>query len=547
MSKEALARRVLADPHVEIYPCGRDDIRSGQVDRRVLATLEFLAASGLEPDGHVAQVRPQLLHDVRQRLGALVGQRGRHRRRSTAFRSSATRAPARSPSSRSAACSRSRARSQPHQIISLMDMGGPTLVAGRPRRSHPRRLPAAVRLERKLGASARQPALEQPVGQAGRRDWATSATRSCARSRRSTRSRSSAPPREPRTRATSAHVPRPATASQPSSSASASSTSASRWGRRTVATWCVGVRGRRARRGRVQDAGREAAPHAARPARPPGDRSERRRAAARADLPRVTVVAGDAPSAARRGKAVAGALPWRRATAGVADRRGAAAGQPRHTGSPCGRRRPLRPRGERAQARRVRVGYGTGDELDRGALERGLRPPVRGSRAGAGARCSAPQEEVAGILGDRRRVTPARTWLLRAGLDLDQERIAQAALQLAAALEALAAEVERDEEQTDSRLTGLLARRATPRISAASASRSAVGRSSTPMRSSELLDGARARPSPPPSPLAADRRSVTERQQQRLECRRRRRRPVARRRRWSYGVGPLVTIASRPP
>ncbi len=49
MSKEALERRVLANPDIDVYPCGRDDIRSGQVDRRVLATLEFLAAWGLKP------------------------------------------------------------------------------------------------------------------------------------------------------------------------------------------------------------------------------------------------------------------------------------------------------------------------------------------------------------------------------------------------------------------------------------------------------------------------------------------------------------------
>jgi hypothetical protein len=49
MSKEALAQRVLADPNVQIYGCGRQDIRAGQIDRRVLATLEFLVASGLKP------------------------------------------------------------------------------------------------------------------------------------------------------------------------------------------------------------------------------------------------------------------------------------------------------------------------------------------------------------------------------------------------------------------------------------------------------------------------------------------------------------------
>ena len=49
MSKETLARRVLANPRIEVYACGRRDIESGQIDRRVLATLEYLAASGLRP------------------------------------------------------------------------------------------------------------------------------------------------------------------------------------------------------------------------------------------------------------------------------------------------------------------------------------------------------------------------------------------------------------------------------------------------------------------------------------------------------------------
>ncbi len=49
MSKEALQRRVLADSRVEIYDAGRKDIASGAIDRRVLATIEFLTASGLKP------------------------------------------------------------------------------------------------------------------------------------------------------------------------------------------------------------------------------------------------------------------------------------------------------------------------------------------------------------------------------------------------------------------------------------------------------------------------------------------------------------------
>ncbi|MGH2840718.1 MAG: hypothetical protein ACRDKY_07835, partial [Solirubrobacteraceae bacterium] len=49
MSKETLIQRVLNNPRIEIYTCGRRDIEAGGVDRRVLATLEFLASSGLKP------------------------------------------------------------------------------------------------------------------------------------------------------------------------------------------------------------------------------------------------------------------------------------------------------------------------------------------------------------------------------------------------------------------------------------------------------------------------------------------------------------------
>ena len=46
LPKPLLEQRVLADERIEIYECGRDDIRSGQIDRRVLATLAYLAESG---------------------------------------------------------------------------------------------------------------------------------------------------------------------------------------------------------------------------------------------------------------------------------------------------------------------------------------------------------------------------------------------------------------------------------------------------------------------------------------------------------------------
>jgi hypothetical protein len=46
MSKAALQQRVLNDPALSIYSCGRNDIQTGQIDRRVLALMEYLVAKG---------------------------------------------------------------------------------------------------------------------------------------------------------------------------------------------------------------------------------------------------------------------------------------------------------------------------------------------------------------------------------------------------------------------------------------------------------------------------------------------------------------------
>jgi murein DD-endopeptidase MepM/ murein hydrolase activator NlpD len=48
MSKTQLIQRVLNDPSIEIYSCGRSDIQSGQIDRRILAMLEYLVARGYD-------------------------------------------------------------------------------------------------------------------------------------------------------------------------------------------------------------------------------------------------------------------------------------------------------------------------------------------------------------------------------------------------------------------------------------------------------------------------------------------------------------------
>ncbi len=49
MSKEELERTVLSDPGIDIYQCGRQDIASGKIDKRVLAVLAFLSRTGLQP------------------------------------------------------------------------------------------------------------------------------------------------------------------------------------------------------------------------------------------------------------------------------------------------------------------------------------------------------------------------------------------------------------------------------------------------------------------------------------------------------------------
>jgi len=49
MPKRMLERRVLGDERIEVYDGGRKDIQSGQIDRRVLASLAYLAESGMRP------------------------------------------------------------------------------------------------------------------------------------------------------------------------------------------------------------------------------------------------------------------------------------------------------------------------------------------------------------------------------------------------------------------------------------------------------------------------------------------------------------------
>ncbi|MBA3422199.1 MAG: lytic murein transglycosylase [Thermoleophilaceae bacterium] len=49
MPKNLLQKRVLGDDRIEIYSCGRKDVARGQVSRQVLASMAYLAEVGLKP------------------------------------------------------------------------------------------------------------------------------------------------------------------------------------------------------------------------------------------------------------------------------------------------------------------------------------------------------------------------------------------------------------------------------------------------------------------------------------------------------------------
>jgi hypothetical protein len=96
LPKPLLEKRVLSDERIEVYDSGRQDIQTGQIDRRVLATLAYLAESGLRPT--VTSLKAG--HSYLTASGN-VSHHSRATRStsplSTASRSSATRTPAGSP------------------------------------------------------------------------------------------------------------------------------------------------------------------------------------------------------------------------------------------------------------------------------------------------------------------------------------------------------------------------------------------------------------------------------------------------------------------
>jgi Transglycosylase SLT domain len=48
-SKQQLEPQVLRDAGIKLSSCGRQDVRAGRVDKRILASLEYLSVSGLQP------------------------------------------------------------------------------------------------------------------------------------------------------------------------------------------------------------------------------------------------------------------------------------------------------------------------------------------------------------------------------------------------------------------------------------------------------------------------------------------------------------------
>ena len=227
MSKDQLEHQVLNDPRIEVYDCGRRDVLSGQVDRRVLATLKFLTSSGLKPTvsslkcghsylskaGTVSEHSSGNAVDIAAVNGIpIIGHQGTGSITDITIRRLLT----------------LQGSMKPHQIISLMTFKGAdnTLVADRPRRPHPRRLLPAV-----LG-QARQPVQRRPEARpVDQADRPPQRDRQPRRPRQAVEGRHPDGADQPRPRRRVTPWPTPASAS-----ASLSSSSPGRWGPTTAAT-----------------------------------------------------------------------------------------------------------------------------------------------------------------------------------------------------------------------------------------------------------------------------------------------------------------------
>ena len=129
LPKPMLEKRVLADNRIEIYPGGRNDIKNGLIDRRVLAMLEYLAEVGLRPtvsslksghgyytsSGNVSHHTLGTAVDISRINGVpILG----HQERGGVTEQAVRR------------IMQLQGTMTPAQVISLLDLGGPTLAMG---------------------------------------------------------------------------------------------------------------------------------------------------------------------------------------------------------------------------------------------------------------------------------------------------------------------------------------------------------------------------------------------------------------------------------
>jgi hypothetical protein len=128
LSKEALQQRVLGDKSLSIYECGRADISAGRIDQRVLALLEYLVSKGfrltitslecghsyLTAGGSVSEHSTGDAVDIAEIDGvAVTGHQGPGTLTDELIRTAL----------------RLQGTMQPHQVISLEDLPGPTSFA----------------------------------------------------------------------------------------------------------------------------------------------------------------------------------------------------------------------------------------------------------------------------------------------------------------------------------------------------------------------------------------------------------------------------------
>lgn len=103
-----------------------------------------------------------------------------------------------------------------------------------------------------------------------------------------------------------------------------------------------------------------------------------------------------------------------------------------------------------ADVQRVRLGYGTGDDVVEGAWREAVVIPLERAKRRTRRRMLSPQEEMAGMLSGRRPPAhPSEELMLRARLDVDHGRCVEAALVLRAAAEAMAAELAAGDRETE--------------------------------------------------------------------------------------------------